>query len=273
MPTLAIHPVTAPDSEPQKWLVFLHGILGSGANWRTFAKQITAAKPEWGALLVDLRLHGESLGFAPPHTLAAAALDVVEAVAGKRIGGILGHSFGGKVGIECARRLAATSSDLEHLFVIDSTPAARPDYRGSSGVRAVVELLRELPEYFENRNDFTQWAVDRGVGRPTAMWLAMNVRQNDQGHFVFRIDVPSIRSMMEDYFKVDLWPVIENPENLFHTHLIAGGKSEVVDADDRERAAKAPRCSLDVIPSAGHWVHVDAPEELKTIVLGYLAER
>jgi pimeloyl-ACP methyl ester carboxylesterase len=267
MPTLVVHPVTATDASPNKWLVFLHGILGSGANWRTFARQITAAKPEWGALLVDLRLHGESIGFEPPHTLAAAANDVVEACAGKRIAGILGHSFGGKVGIAAAPSFV----DLEHLFVVDSTPAARPDYRGSSGVRAVVELLRELPDHFSDRSSFTQWATDRGVARPTAMWLAMNVRQDAQGRFVFRMDVPSVRAMMEDYFEVDLWPVIDNPENLFHTHLIAGGKSEVVDADDREHAERAPRCTIDVIPSAGHWVHVDAPDELKTIVLAYLS--
>ncbi len=64
-PHLATYPVKASlDAEPDRWLGFLHGILGSGANWRTFAKQIVTAKPEWGALLVDLRLHGESRGFA-----------------------------------------------------------------------------------------------------------------------------------------------------------------------------------------------------------------
>lgn len=269
MPSLAVYPVTAPDAEPEKWLVFLHGILGSGANWRTFARQITAAKPEWGALLVDLRLHGESAGFAPPHTVAAAAEDVARACADKRIAGVLGHSFGGKVAIATAPRFP----ELEHLFVIDSTPAARPDYRGSSGVRAVVELLRELPDHFPDRNAFTQWAVDRGVSRPTAMWLAMNVRPEKDGssRLVFRIDVPSVRAMMEDYFHVDLWPVIEDPAHRFRTHLIAGGKSEVVDEADRERAAKVARCTIDIIPSAGHWVHVDAPEELKTMVLAYLS--
>ena len=40
--SLAIAPVTAKDTTPTKWLVFLHGILGSGANWRTFARQIVA---------------------------------------------------------------------------------------------------------------------------------------------------------------------------------------------------------------------------------------
>jgi pimeloyl-ACP methyl ester carboxylesterase len=267
---LAIHEVRADGASPEKWLVFLHGILGSGANWRTFARQVTAAKPEWGALLIDLRLHGESTGFAPPHTVASAADDIVAACADKRLAGVLGHSFGGKV----ALALAAKRTDVEQLFVVDSTPGARTDYRGSSGVRAIVEMLRELPESFADRNAFTQWCVERGVARPTAMWLAMNVRADDHGRFVFRIDVASIRDMMEDYFRVDLWDVIERPridsEPVLHTHLIAGGKSEVLDASDQERALRAPRCTVDVIPAAGHWVHVDAPEELKSMVLAYL---
>lgn len=267
MPTLAVQAVTAaPDAshgQPERWIVFLHGILGSGANWRTFARQVTAAKPEWGALLVDLRLHGESQGFAPPHTIAAAAQDVAVACADKKVAAVLGHSFGGKVAIECARTIS-----LEQLFVVDSTPGARLDFRGSSGVRSIVELLRELPDDFADRQAFTQWAVERGVGRETAMWLAMNVRADAGGRFVFRIDVPSIRTMMEDYFKVDLWDVIESGKQ--QTHLIAGGKSEVLDAADLERARALPRCTADVIPAAGHWVHVDAPTELLELVLGFM---
>ena len=184
-----------------------------------------------------------------------------------RVEGILGHSFGGKVAIECAKSLR----ELAHLFVVDSTPGARLDYRGSSGVREIVELLRELPESFPDRNSFTSWAEERGVSRPTAMWLAMNVRQDADGRFVFRVDIASIRAMMGDYFKVDLWPVIEDPAYLMTTHLIAGGKSEVIDADDRARAERAPRATIDVIRDAGHWVHVDAPDELRQLVLDYLS--
>ncbi len=278
MASLAINTVTAQDATPSKWLVFLHGILGSGANWRTFARQIVAARPEWGALLVDLRLHGDSQGFAPPHTLEAAARDIVEAIpsppggASTPIRGVLGHSFGGKVAIELARQLAASENGpLDELFVIDSTPGARPDYRGSSGVRHIVELLTQLPDAFPDRNAFTAWAEERGVSRPTAMWLAMNVRPvPNTTRFEFRLDIPSIRTMMDDYFARDLWPVLEHPAGNMKTHLVAGGDSEVLEAADLERARSLPNVTVDVIPNAGHWVHVDAPDKLRELVLGYL---
>lgn len=259
---------------PKRWMLFFHGILGSGANWRTFAKQIVAARPEWGAVLVDLRLHGESqAGFEPPHTLAAAAHDVaelialVEAASGAPVRGVLAHSFGGKVALELARQ---RGGDLDHVFVIDSTPSARADAKGSESTKHIVELLTHLPTEFGDRGAFTAWMEERGVSRQTAMWLAMNIRPlPNTTRFVFRLDIAGVRELLADYFKVDLWPVLENPPGAgqMETHLVVGGRSGVVDASDREHAKRCPRTTLDVIAIADHWVHVDAPDELRAIVL------
>jgi esterase len=266
---LATQTVTAPDAAPDRTIVFLHGILGSGANWRTFAKQIVAAKPRWRAVLVDLRLHGDSTDLPPPHTVDSAANDIVDAMAAftpnGKVDAILGHSFGGKVALALADKLGG---DLDRLFVVDANPGARPDARGSESTRHIVELLTELPEEFADRKDFTKWAEERGVSRPVAMWLAMNVRPvTGTTRFVFRIDIQAVRTMVEDYFALDLWRVLESPPGRMQTTLIAGGKSTVVDAPDLERARKSPRCEVLVIPDAGHWVHVDAPDALREMVV------
>ena len=267
-----------PSSTPSRWMFFLHGILGSGANWRTFAKQIVTARPEWGAVLVDLRLHGESQsGFAKPHTIAAAADDVLalahELDTSGRAGpmrGVLAHSFGGKVALEIAKKRAG---DLDQLFVIDSTPSARVDAKGSESTRHIVDLLRELPDEFPDRNAFTSWIESRGVSRPTAMWLAMNVRPiPNTTRFVYRIDIGGIRELLDDYFREDLWWVLEEPLGTMRSHLVVGGKSGVVDEKDRARAQSLPTTTIDIIPEADHWVHVDAPDTLRALVLGYLAE-
>lgn len=266
---------------PTRWMIFLHGILGSGANWRTFAKQIVAARPEWGAVLVDLRLHGESQqGFPPPHTLSAAARDVQELIAslesdvagtgGAPVRAVLGHSFGGKVALELASQ---RKGDLDQLFMIDSTPSARTDKRGSESTQHIVDLLTHLPTEFPDRAAFTAWIEARGVSRPTAMWLAMNVRPLPHTtRFVFRVDIAGIREMLDDYFRVDLWGLLEHPpsEASMQAHLIVGGRSGVVDQADREHVERCPKTTLDVIEEADHWVHVDAPDALRELVLGYL---
>lgn len=273
--------VTAPPEEggvahsPARWMLFLHGILGAGANWRTFAKQIVAADPSWGAVLVDLRLHGESqAGFVGPHTVAAAASDVAELIAlleanGEgRVRGVLAHSFGGKVALQLAKQRAG---DFDHLFVVDSTPSARPEARGSESTKQIVELLTHLPTEFADRAAFTAWMEQRGVSRATAMWLAMNVRAvPNTTRFVFRLDISGIRELLADYFCADLWDVLERPPGPMQTHLVVGGKSGIVDAGDREHAARCPQTTVDVIAEADHWVHVDAPDALRAIVVGYL---
>src|SRR5687767_12064792 len=101
-PALA-HAVLAPEgAAPRRWIMFLHGILGSGANWRSFAKGLLAACPGWGAVLVDLRMHGSSQGFAPPHTVAAAAADLASLGLPGPLGAVVAHSFGGKVALAYA---------------------------------------------------------------------------------------------------------------------------------------------------------------------------
>jgi len=266
--------VTAQGATPTRWMFFLHGILGSGANWRTFAKQIVAAEPSWGAVLVDLRLHGESLDVQPPHTIAACAEDLEELArtlpaTAEGVRGVLGHSFGGKVALELGRQ---RGGDLEHCFVIDSTPSARPTAKGSESTRHIVELLTELPAEFPDRHAFTAWMEGRGVSRQTSMWLAMNVKAiPNTTRFVFRLDLAGIRQLLDDYFVRDLWPFLEAPPGPMKTHLLVGGKSGVVDAADRERAKHCPQTTIDILEEADHWVHVDAPDALRDLVLGYLA--
>ncbi len=285
--------VTDPSTPPERWMLFLHGILGSGANWRTFARSILAARPGWGAVLVDLRLHGEShTGFAPPHTVRAAARDVAELVASlpgpAKAEAVLAHSFGGKVAIELARDPGPAKAEavlahsfggkvaielardvpLDHLFVVDSTPSARPDHRGSEDTQHIVDLLTQLPDAFESRAEFSSWIEARGVSRPVAMWLAMNVKPvPNTTRFVFRVDVRGVRAMLEDYFVLDAWDVLEHPPGDLWTHLVVGGASGIVDADDLAHVARCPRMTVDVIEGAGHWVHVDAPDALRDVVL------
>ena len=264
--------IEPPSGKAEKWMLFLHGILGSGANWRTFARTLVKERPEWGAVLVDLRLHGDSTtGFPPPHTVANAAADVHElfSLVPGPVRGVLAHSFGGKVALSLNDRV---HGDLDHLFVIDATPGARPDARGSESTKGIVDMLLALPEELASRDEFMKLVEAKGVTRPIAMWLAMNVRPvPNTTKFVFRIDVAAVKEMLADYFAIDLWPIVEKDEGVVCKHLVAGGKSSVVDAADRERWAKAPRATVDVIEEAGHWVHADSPDALRGIVLRHMS--
>jgi esterase len=247
----------AEDAAPGKWMLFLHGILGSGANWRTVAKRFIAEKPEWGAVLVDLRKHGASQDVDGPHTVEAAANDLARF--DYNVQGVIGHSFGGKVALEYAR-----TRKLQQLFLIDSNPGPRPDARGSEGTVRVLEMLEALPPSFPSRPAFIAHVQSQGHDAAIAQWLAMNL-DRDGEVLRFGLDMKAVRALLDDYFARDLWSVLE-AESTTQFDVILGGKSNVFDAADKERlagiAAKNANVRMHVIARAGHWVHADAPDEL-----------
>ncbi|CAN5446055.1 alpha/beta fold hydrolase [soil metagenome] len=259
--------VTADAAEPTRFIYFLHGVLGTGNNLRSIAKALVAARPAWGAVLVDLRLHGGSQDVKPPHDLAACARDLVELEASiaKPVRAVLGHSFGGKVALEYLR----VRPTIECAILVDATPGARPDARGSEGTLAIVQMLQRVPPAFAAREEFVKFVIAEGHSREIATWLATNVKAQPDGTYAFVLDVAAIAGMLDRYFTTDDWDVVETSSA--RIEIIVGGRSTVLDTADRVRANQIARdshgrVSVHVIPDAGHWVHVDAPAELIRVV-------
>ena len=272
--SLAHAVVTADGATPDRSVLFLHGILGSGANWRGFARRLVTAHPEWAAVLVDLRMHGDSQHEAPPHTVARAADDLVvlERTLSAPVSAVIGHSFGGKVALAYA---AERGASLSRLYVLDSTPGARPDAAGSEGTVAVVEMLSQVATtVFPTRRDFVEQLTGLGQSRVMADWLAMSLAPAEGG-VRLRFDMGAIRALLADYFARDLWPVIESPPGDLVCHVVLGGRSSVFSSDDRARlfaieSSSGGRVHAHVLPDAGHWVHVDDPDGLFAVISGSL---
>jgi pimeloyl-ACP methyl ester carboxylesterase len=99
----AANPITA---------VFLHGLLGSARNWRSFSRKLAVdaaakANRDVRVLLLDLRCHGDSagrFGFHPPHDMTSAAADVAAVIQHELQGRsphlLVGLSLGGKIALQ-----------------------------------------------------------------------------------------------------------------------------------------------------------------------------
>lgn len=240
-------------------MLFLHGILGRGNNWRTIARRFVQARPAWGALLVDLRMHGGSQGFPPPHTVAAVAADLeqLDRVVDRPIHGVLGHSFGGKVALAYA-----DGRSLDEVWIIDSMPGVR--HEDSEETLVVLSTLERIPMPVASRDAFIEALGANGIREHIARWLAMNLERRSDDQFELTFDLGAIRALLEDYFERDLWHVIERADAKTDIHVVIGGRSRVFREEDHARLSRAsaqnPRVRTHVVPNAGHWVHVDAPD-------------
>ena len=266
------HSIVTPKSgEADRYMLFVHGILGTRANWRGIARRFVAGRPGWAAILIDLREHGESLGMAAPHTLAAAA-DDVEALnhsLGLPVEGALGHSFGGKVVLQWLRDRAGQTTEA---WVIDASPSASASEQDSTATASVLRTLRGLPRHWPSRDAFVSAVTRAGQPAGVSEWLAMNLIRTEDGGRQFGPDLEAIGELLEDYARTDLWAVVEAPPLPATLDIVIGERSDAFSALDRARVDEAakrnPRVTSHVVAGAGHWVHVDAPDALVALLTG-----
>jgi len=262
MATLAHTDLAAAGARPERWVAFLHGLLGRGANWRSFARRWVDTHPTWGAMLVDLRLHGESPeGFPPPHSVGAAASDVLGLIgsgAPGPVAALVGHSLGGKVVLAAQRQ---TQRWFARVVVLDASPGARPDGLGSEQSRDILALLGRLPARFENRTEFITRIEQAGQPRSIAQWLAMNLALDPAGGFRLGVDLAGMGALFRSVLAEDDWDVVDATRSPDRLTFVVGGASGVVDLETQARLARlAPAVELEVVRGAGHWLQVDAPD-------------
>lgn len=266
--------VSAPDADPDRWMLVLHGIYGAGRNWASVARRFVRERPDWGALLVDHRGHGDSTGFEPPHTVDACADDLLRLVnhTGLEAAAILGHSFGGKVALRYAQRAAAhpTAPHLERVWVIDSTPDARTP---SGSAWAMLGVLRDHPGPFDDRDEGIAAVESRGYATPVARWMSTNLVRTDDDRFVWRLDPDVMEALLRSFFALDAWGVVEHPPAGTDIRVVKARESSILDDEARYRLEAAGLATGAVHlheVDGGHWLNADNPDALQRMLLDHM---
>ncbi|MEX2673217.1 MAG: alpha/beta hydrolase [Phycisphaeraceae bacterium] len=259
--------VTQADAAPEKWLLMLHGIFGTGRNWSHVARQVVERRPDWGVVLVDLPEHGKSTKVKAKPTLDGAADALLEFVEAEQIAaaGVLGHSFGGKV----ALRYAELADGLSQAWIADSSPeSAEPTGHGWG----MLNTVRRLPGPFADREEAVAALMDQGVAEPVARWMAMNLVRRQGDGMVWRFDIDRIERLLRDFYAADLWNVVERDTNGLRLEFIKADDSDVLSPSACRRindaAKRNPRLHLHHVPG-GHWLNVESP----AAVVDLLADR
>jgi esterase len=239
-------------------LIILHGLLGSADNWRSMSRRLGA---HYKVLAVDLRNHGRS-----PHSdifdydvMVADLREFVEQQALTRIM-LLGHSIGGKVAMQFA---IDYSEQVDRLVIVDIGP--KP-YEPSQ--RYILEALRSLD--LTRCKSFAD--VDAALAADVSseslrQFLLKNLARDENGRLRWKVHLEAI------YRNYDKLARGLAPERSFDkpTLFIRGGRSNYIEDDDALLIRQIfPGAEIATLPDAGHWIHVDAPEEFFQTVLNFL---
>ena len=218
-------------------------------------------------LLIDLRGHGADATIAGPHTVAAAARDVAATVAhacgpdaptpseptALLADGtaplVLGHSFGGKVGLAYAAAAPrAADTDLALRLEPHDHHGRGRRRRGPGDPRgrgAGPGLCHDEGRRRGSRRK-------RGLQPATAQWLAMTTEKADDGGVRFSYDLDAVRALYDDHCQTDLLPEARALDDADRLGLVIAGKADVVPRDLGLNRTY-------VLAESGHNVHVDAP--------------
>lgn len=281
--------------------IILHGLMGSGRNWRNFSRQLGSAilqqnsrgSAGWHMVLVDLRNHGQSAGlegFDPPHDISSAAKDVANLVKAEKWDSpyvVIGHSMGGKVALDfaecCSRGDYGESFVLpKQLWVLDSVPGEVVTDDSDGEVEKVLSTLKFIPNPIPSRRWLVDYMRNLGFSKTLSDWLGSNLKRVDTSseEVTWVFDVNGIVEMFNSYRKKSYWSLLQHPPQGLEISIVRAENSDrwnsavlaqLESIANKEQSADNGRVFYHVLKNAGHWVHIDNPKGLIDIMAPSLA--
>lgn len=227
-------------------LLLIHGLFGSLENLGGIARLLSG---HFSVYSIDLPNHGRS-----PHTgslnLKALADAVAQWLDSRHLGKVhvVGHSLGGKVGMELA---LTEPSRVDKLVVIDIAPVQYPPHHDDvfAGLAAIEpETLASRSEADEILQRFVPEAAVRS-------FLLKNLVKREDG-YAWRMNLPALHRNYDEIVAANSEGTRFDGDVLF----IKGGDSNYIQEKHRQAIlSRFPSAKVRVIPATGHWLHAEKP--------------
>jgi esterase len=241
-------------------LVVLHGLFGSGTNWRSAAKELAA---HHRVFTLDLRNHGNS-----PHveimdyrSMAGDVRAFLDRLHIRRTA-LMGHSMGGKTAMQLA---LSEPGRVERLVVVDIAPvAAEEDH--TPYIRAMQNLDFE---HISRRGQADQ-ELAAAIPEPGVRTFLLQNLVSENGRFRWRLNLDAIEACLPDLADFPHQPPGASYDG--PTMFVRGAQSYYVRSEHHERIGQLfPRAQICSVEGAGHWVHTDKPREFLALVEPFLS--
>jgi pimeloyl-ACP methyl ester carboxylesterase len=241
-------------------VAILHGLFGSGRNWRSVAQHLAARHR---VLTFDLRNHGAS-PWADGMSYGEMVEDLRASLRARDIehAALLGHSMGGKVAMLTA---LLHPGEVDRLVVVDIAPAANPPTLLAyiramravdlSGVRRRSGADLQLAEVVPDPAERAFLLQNLLIGESAAHWR-LNLEAIERGF-----------SQIVGFLDLPAGTVYSGPA-LF----VAGAGSNYIQPEHEPGIQRLfPRAQITRIQGAGHWVHAEQPQAFLDAVAPFLS--
>lgn len=245
-------------------LVLLHGFTGSAETWAELRPALEVA---YRVVAVDLPGHGRSSAPEDPerYSLDRFAVDLANALdqLGLERVAMLGYSLGGRAALQFAQRYG----DLTALVLVSTSSGIRDDVarceRVASDVALAESIERDGIEAFVERWErLPLWASQQVLPRGWRRKLRKQRMNNDPVGLA-----NSLRGAGAGAGSAV--PVVLR-EIVAPSLILAGALDQRYVEHGRSLESELPNSRMEVIPGAGHAIHLEQPEFLVTATTTFL---
>ena len=249
--------------EGPRIVLVLHGFLGSRRNLASLARALVDHDAALSVVTLDLTGHGESPALPDDADLATLGRDVLDTATALAVPFplcVVGHSLGGRVALRAA---ALEPQAVGSVTLLDIAPGAASSSSSTGDIDRVLDALHRAPAEAASREAVATPLREAGLERATIDWLLMNLERDDH-RYRWRVDREKLAALHRRIVAEDLWGVVEG-RHAGRVHEIRGGRSSYVTEADVRRF-EACGSSVDTIPEASHWLHVERPRETAKLI-------
>ena len=257
--TIALYSRKVGENGPD--FVVLHGLFGSGKNWRSFAGSLEDDFQVW---TLDARNHGDS-----PHADSMSYQQMAEDVARFFVENelenvvLLGHSMGGKTAMQLALQFP---DRIAALIVVDIAPVC---YDHLHKQLKLIEAMQELHIAVEMSRSEIEKKLALKIPEKRLLSFLMTNLNRQNGQFQWRIGLEQIAAGMQELLNYpELKSVFKGP-----VQFIGGENSAYLKFEYHALIRKYfPESRITMLENCGHWLHVEQPVAFQKTVNEFLQD-
>ena len=248
-------------------LVMIHGLRGHAHSWDDVS---AAVCQDYHVLALDQRGRGET-DWAKDGDYSTDAyvadLDAFHQALGLEKFILMGHSMGGRNSMTFAGKYPER---LDRLIIVDMGPETDP-----RGGKRITQEIVNVPEEFDTFDAVVEYMMKQNrFASETVMRrrLLYATKELPDGKIGWRYDLAireARRNPAPSAPQADLWPVLNQIP--CPTLVVRGMETDLLTLETAQRMVRElPKGELVEIPSAGHMVFEDNPEDFITAVRKFL---